>query len=144
MTSNDNWNPFLFVSWPFPVLGIRMHIPDPGSKFFYPGCRIHGRKGTGSRIRNKEVKYFLPKKLSSRKYDPGCLSRISYPNFFHPGSWTRIPGLKSSGSGIRIRNTVFIFLWCLCVGVGARTRVRSIWRLGEQNQESESPCTVLG
>jgi hypothetical protein len=32
--------------------------------------------------------------------DPGCLSRILDPNFFHPGS--RIQGQKDSGSRIRI------------------------------------------
>ncbi len=38
--------------------------------------------------------------------------------------------------------TIFLEV-CMCVGVGARTRVRSVRRLGEQNQESESPCTGL-
>jgi hypothetical protein len=53
-----------------------MFIPDPN--FYHPG----------SRIRIKELKYFNPKKWfpSSRKYDPGCSSRILT---FHP-SW--IPG----------------------------------------------------
>jgi hypothetical protein len=48
-------------------------IPDmtfsiPDTNFFHPG----------SRIRIKEFKYFNPKKwfISSRKYDPGYLSRI--------------------------------------------------------------------
>ncbi len=46
-----------------------------------------------SRIRIKEFKYFSPKKwfLSSRKYDPGCSSRIPYPDFLpiaDPGSAT--------------------------------------------------------
>ncbi len=52
-------------------------IPDPE---FFP-----------SRIRNKESKYFNPKKwfLSSRKHDPGCSSRIPDPDpdfLTHPGS----------------------------------------------------------
>jgi hypothetical protein len=40
----------------------------PGPNFLHPG----------SRIRIKKFKYFNPKKwfLSSRKYDPGCSSRI--------------------------------------------------------------------
>jgi hypothetical protein len=51
-----------------------MFIPDPDPTFFHPG----------SRIRIKEFKYFNPKKkqkmvLSSRKYDPGCSSRIPDP-----------------------------------------------------------------
>jgi hypothetical protein len=52
-----------------------MFIPDPA--FFHPG----------SRIRIKEFKCFNPKKwfLSSRKYDPGCSSRIPDPDAdFHP------------------------------------------------------------
>jgi hypothetical protein len=49
----------------------------PGPDFSHPGSRLQGPKGTGSRIRNKEFKYFHPKKLllSSQKYDPGCSSR---------------------------------------------------------------------
>ncbi len=48
-------------------------IPDPGSEL------------SPSRIRIKEFKYFNPKKakkwfLSSRKYDPGCSSRIPDPD----------------------------------------------------------------
>jgi hypothetical protein len=71
------------------VLRIR-HV-YPGSEFFYPG----------SRIRIKEIKYFYLKKLflSSRKYDPGCSSRIRILTFYP----SRIPGQKGAGS--RIRNT---------------------------------------
>jgi hypothetical protein len=45
-------------------------IPHPGSEFF------------PSRIRIKQFQYFKAKKcfLSSRKYDPGCSSRISDPD----------------------------------------------------------------
>jgi hypothetical protein len=51
--------------------GSGMFIPDP--IFFHPGSEL-----SLSRIRIKEFKYFNPKKwfLSSRKYDPGCPSRI--------------------------------------------------------------------
>jgi hypothetical protein len=60
-------------------------IPDPN-------C-LHPR----SRILIKEFKYFNPKKakkwfLSSKKYDPGCSSRIRMLTFSHPGS--RIQGSK--------------------------------------------------
>jgi hypothetical protein len=65
--------------------GSGMFIPDPVSDFFPsripdPNC-LH----PGSRIRIKEIKYFNPKKpkkwfLSSRKYDPGCSSRIPDPD----------------------------------------------------------------
>jgi hypothetical protein len=75
-----------------------MFIPD--LTFFHPG----------SRIRIKEFKYFNPKKwfLCSRKYDPGCSSRIldPDPDFLpipDPGSM----GQKGTGSRIRIRNTAF-------------------------------------
>jgi hypothetical protein len=58
-------------------------IPDPG----LTRSRI--------RIRIKEFKYFLPKKLvlSTQKLDPECSSQI--PD----------PGAKSTGSRIQIRNT---------------------------------------
>ncbi len=59
-------------------------IPDRGSDVFPsripdPNC-LH----PGSRILIKEFKYFYPQKskkwfLSSKKYDPGCLSRIPDP-----------------------------------------------------------------
>jgi hypothetical protein len=62
--------------------GSGMFIPDPGSDFFH----------TGSWICIKEFKYFKSKKLflRSRKYDPGCSSRIRIP-IFYP---SRIKGSK--------------------------------------------------
>jgi hypothetical protein len=55
-----------------------MFVPDP--IFFHSGSRILDQIFflPGSRIRIKELKYFDPKNcfLSSRKYDPGCSSRI--------------------------------------------------------------------
>jgi hypothetical protein len=53
-----------------------------------------------SRIRIKEFKYFYPKKwfLSSRKYYPGCSSRIRILTFYP----SRIQGSKMHR--IRIRN----------------------------------------
>jgi hypothetical protein len=51
---------------------IKMFFPDPSFfTFFHPGFRICF----------KEFKYFNPRKwfLSSRKYDPGCSSRIRDP-----------------------------------------------------------------
>jgi hypothetical protein len=86
--------------------GFGMFIPDP--TFFHPGSRIRlfsipdprfripdpNGLHPGSRIRIKEFKYFNPKKwfLSSRKYDPGCSSRIRMLTSTHPGS--RIQGSK--------------------------------------------------
>ncbi len=81
----------------------------PGSEFF--PSQIPGQKDPRIRIRIriKEFKYFNPKLfLSSRKYDPGCSSRIRItdPDFdflpvLDPGS----RGLKGTGS--RIRNTAW-------------------------------------
>ncbi len=70
--------------------GFGFFIPDPWSKW----NRI--------RIRNKECKNVLPKKLklSFRKNDPGCF-RIPNLDFHHPGSRDQ----KSTGPQILIRNT---------------------------------------
>jgi hypothetical protein len=83
-------------------VGSGMFIPDPGSDFFSsripiripdPNC-LHPR----SRIRIKEFKCLNPKKwfLSSRKYDPGCSSRIPDPDAdFYP-SPIPDPGVKNA------------------------------------------------
>jgi hypothetical protein len=86
--------------------GSGMFIPD--LNFFHPGSRV--KKILGSRIRIKIFKYFNQKiVLSSRKYDPGCFSRIRIPDrdldflpILDPGS----RGQKGTGSRIRVRNTV--------------------------------------
>jgi hypothetical protein len=61
----------------FQCCGSGMFIPDP--TFFHPGSEL-----SPSRIRIKEFKYFIPKKwfLSSKKYDPGCSSRIRMLTFY--------------------------------------------------------------
>jgi hypothetical protein len=75
-----------------------MFIPDP--TFFHPGFRI----------RIKEFKYFNPKKTkkwfrSSKKYDPGCSSRIRMLTFYQ--SRISDPGSRGQkGARSRIRNTV--------------------------------------
>jgi hypothetical protein len=82
--------------YPGPRIRI-FSLPDSGSEFF------------PIRIRIKEFRYFIPKKLflSSRKYDSGCSSRIRILLFTHPGS----RGQKGTGSrgqkgtGSQIRNT---------------------------------------
>jgi hypothetical protein len=94
-----------------PVLRIRDVYP--GSAFFPsripdPNC-LH----PGSRILIKEFKYLNPKKakkwfLSSKKYDPGCSSRIPDPDADFLPSQSPDPGVKkppNPGSLIRIRNT---------------------------------------
>jgi hypothetical protein len=71
-------------------------VPNPGSEFF------------SSRIRSKEFEYCNPKKwfLNSRKYDPGCSSRIPDPDTgFLPIPDPGQMGQKGTGSRIRIRNT---------------------------------------
>ncbi len=59
-----------------------MFISDSGSKFIYPGSKVKKIPDPESRIRIKDFKYFLTNKLflSSRKYNPMCSSRISYPD----------------------------------------------------------------
>jgi hypothetical protein len=96
--------------------GCLSRIPDPGSDFFHPGSRIRtvsipdpGSELSPSRIpdpgsASKNLSVLTPKKwfLSSRKYDPGCSSRIPDPDAdFYP---SRIPdpGVKKApdpGSG---------------------------------------------
>ncbi len=98
------------------ITGLTLSISDPGTEFFHPGPRIH----------IKEFKKFNPKKwfLSSRKYDPGCLSRIPDPYFLpilNPGP----RGEKGTGSRIRIRNTVICAKPARCVRPSAGTRVDS-------------------
>ncbi len=83
-------------------------IPDPGSEFF--PSRIPGPIffHPGSRISIKEFTYFNPKKwfISSRKYDPGCSSRIRILTFYpSPIPDPGYMGQKGTGSRIRNRNT---------------------------------------
>jgi hypothetical protein len=65
-----------------PVLRIRDVYP--GSDFFPSRIPDLNCLYPGSRTRIKEFKYFNPKKwfLSSRKYDPGCSSRIRMLTFY--------------------------------------------------------------
>ncbi len=84
--------------------GSGMFIPDPGSNFFPSRIRTVSIPDPGSSSKNlsiltrkKAKKWFL----SSKKYDPGCSSRIRMLTFSHPGS----RGQKSTQS--RIRNTVY-------------------------------------
>ncbi len=88
-------------------------IPDPGSK------------RTRIRIHIKEFEYFKPKTLflNSRKYDPGCSSRIQIPD---PDLWFSSipdPGVKKApdpGSGSA---TLVVFFTCAGIleqSMGAR------------------------
>ncbi len=89
-----------------PGIRTKYSVADPGCLSRIPLFSIPDPNclHPGSRIRIKEFKYFNPKKwfLSSRKYDPGCSSRIPDPDAdFYP---SRIPdpGVKKApdpGSG---------------------------------------------
>jgi hypothetical protein len=99
-----------------------MYIPDP--TFFHPKIPDPNCLHPGSRIRIKEFKNFNPKKpkklflkkpkkwfLSSRKYDPGCSSRIRMLTFYP----SRIPdpGVKKApdpGSGSATLHIMLVFL----------------------------------
>jgi hypothetical protein len=75
----------------------------------YPGSELSPSliQDPGSRILIKEFKYFNPKKakkwvLSSKKYDPGCSSRIPDPDAEFLPSRIPDPGVKKApnpGSG---------------------------------------------
>ncbi len=68
----------------------------------YPGSRI--KKIPDPRSASKNLSIFKPKKLfiSSRKYDPGCSSRIQTPDLdFLPSPDPGSRGQKGTGSRIR-------------------------------------------
>jgi hypothetical protein len=72
----------------------------------YPGFEFFP-----SRIRIKEFKYFNPKKLflSTRKYDPGCSSRVRILIFYPPQD----PGVEKApdtGSGSATLEIIHLFL----------------------------------
>jgi hypothetical protein len=97
----------------FQCGGSGMFIPDLGSDFF--PSRIPDRTVSipdpGSSSKNLSI--LTPKKakkwfLSSKKYDPGCSSRIPDPDADFLPSQIPDPRLKKApnpGSRIRIRNT---------------------------------------
>jgi hypothetical protein len=75
-----------------------MFIPDPGSDFFLSPIRTVSIPDPGSASKNLSV--LTPKKwlLSSRKYDPGCSSRIPDPDADFYASRIPDPGVKK-GTG---------------------------------------------
>ncbi len=83
------WEPFK------QCCGSGMFIPDPGSDFLPSRIRTVSIPDTGSA--SKYLSILTPKKpkkwfLSTRKYDPGCSSRIPDPDAdFYP---SRIQGSK--------------------------------------------------
>ncbi len=104
----------------FQCCGSGMFIPDLGSDFFPSRIRTVSIPDPHQRISiltpKKPKKWFL----SSRKYDPGCSSRIPDPD----ADFQSIPdpGVKKApdpGSG----SATLIILWCRWIG--SRTR---LWR----------------
>ncbi len=90
---------------------IPSQIPDPRS-------RVIKISGSWVRIRIKEFNHFEPKKLflSSRKYDPGCSSRMPDPDldiFTHPGSGIRGSErhLIQDSKQICIHWSCFLMIW---------------------------------
>ncbi len=86
--------------------GLRIRDVYSGSEFFFhTGSWIQGQKDSRIRIHIKEFKYFNPKNcLSSRKYDPGCSSRIRI-SIFHPYRSANPVVKKAPDLGFRTRNT---------------------------------------
>ncbi len=86
--------------------GSGMLIPDPGSDFFHPGSRIRTVSILDPGSSSKNLSILTPKKqkkwsLSSKKYDPGCSSRIRMLTFSHPGSRIRMLTFSHPGSRIQ-------------------------------------------
>jgi hypothetical protein len=89
-----------------------MFIPDADPTFFHPGSRIRtvSIPDTGSSSKNLSI--LTPKKAKkkwfqgSKKYDPGCSSRIPDPDADFLPSRIPDPGVKKvPNPGSRIRNT---------------------------------------
>ncbi len=89
--------------------GCLSRIPDP--TFFHPGPRIRTVSIPDPGSSSKNVSILTPKKakkwfLSSKKYDPGCSSRIPDPDANFLPSRIPDPGVKKAPNpGSRIRNT---------------------------------------
>jgi len=92
---------------------LRIRNVYPGSDFFTSRIRDPNCLYPGSRLCIKEFKFFNPQKtkkwyLSSRKYDPGCSSRIPDPDADFlpiPDPGSRGQKTPDPGSRNRIRNT---------------------------------------
>jgi hypothetical protein len=99
----------------FQCGGSGMFIPDPGSS----------SKNLSNLTPKKAKKWFL----SSKKYDPGCSSRIPDPDADFLPSRIPDPGVKKApnpGSRIRIRNTVKFYSIGLLHVCRCRHRLASV------------------
>ncbi len=83
---------------------LRIRDVYPGSEFFHPGSRVKKASDPGSGSAAKNLSTLMPIKLLLSSYYPGCYPGSGFfPDFCLPGSRG-----KSTGSRIRIRNTVRI------------------------------------
>jgi hypothetical protein len=128
----------------------------------YPGSRIRlfsipdpNCLHPGSRILIKEFKYFNPKKakkwfLSSKKYDPGCSSRIPDPNVDFLPSRIPDPGVKKApnpGSRIRIPDPQHWVSYCtpntfLQLAKGSLIAFRAIEKGYQTSFRPYSTCAI--
>ncbi len=121
-----------------------MFIPNPGSEFFHPGSQVKKIPDSGSRVRIKEFKYFYPKKLflSSRKYDPGCLSWIRIPELdFLPFPGPGAKKAPDTGSATLKNYTVYILCQKRRIWMGRswiRIRIRRHDAAGSDPQHCSS------
>ena len=102
----------------YPGSGFRIRIsdPDPGSTFFSSRIRIVSILDPGSASKKLSI---LTKKwfLCSRKYDPGCSSRIRILTFYP----SRIPDLGVKKARIPV--------------VGREMVARSGWRVANNERD---------
>jgi hypothetical protein len=99
--------------------GCLSRIQDPDQIFFQPGSRIRTVSISDPGSSSKNLSILTAKRakkwfLSSKKYDPGCSTRISDPYADFLPSWIPDPGVKkvpNPGSRIRIRNTAGNIDW---------------------------------
>ncbi len=142
---------------------LRIRDVYPGSEFFHPGSELSPSRiptvsipDPGSRIRIKEFKCYNPKKpkkwfISSRKNDPGCLSRIPDPDAdFLPIPDPGSRGQKGTGSQIRIRNTesnlpipVFRSILNAVLGRLKRSVLESLVKVLERGGQDCGPCCLI-
>jgi hypothetical protein len=78
------------------IVLISVADPDPGSgAFLIPGSGMGRKSASGSGMKNPD---HIFKSLETSVADPGCLSRIPDPTFFHPGSRIRTVSIPDPGS----------------------------------------------
>jgi hypothetical protein len=85
--------------------------------------------------------------------DPGCLSQIPDPTFFHPGSRIRTVSIPDPGSRIRIKEFMYFnpkkwFLSSRKYDPGCSSRIRMLTfypsRIPDPDPEVKKQCCVSG